>query len=111
MEQVEFRNKLTIELIELNRIFRNTFHNIKCLITLWYIFRVKVLFTFDSNFQKDFREQDSPPNDDYAEQVIALVKNAYQDKTLKNAIGTTINIDGTFRWYSGSFSKQSLWVF
>ena len=109
MEQVEFRNKLTLEFIELNRIFRNnTFHNIKCLITLLYIFRVKVLFTFDSNFQKDFREQDSPPNDDYAEQVIALVKNAYQDKTLKNAIGTIINIDGTIRWYSGSFSKQSL---
>ena len=111
MEQVEFRNKLTLGFIELNRNLSKYFHNIKWLITLWYIFRVKVLFTFDSNFQKDFREQDSPPNDDYAEQVIALVKNAYQDKTLKNAIGTPINIDGTIRWYSGSFSRQSLWVF
>ena len=83
-------------------------HNIKLLVTFWYIFRLEVLFTFDDNFRNDFREEVLRPADCYAEQVIALVKNAYRDKTLKNSIGTTINIIGTIRWHNGSFSKQSL---
>ena len=34
-------------------------------------------------------------------EVMALVKNAYRDKSLKNMIGTKINIIGTKKYHPG----------
>ena len=40
------------------------------------------------------------------DEVMALVKNAYRDKSLKNAIGTKVNIIGTRQRYDGTLVKD-----
>jgi len=62
---------------------------------------VRVLFTFDSKFYDDFDGLDGKSGNDYMNEVMALVRNAYRDKSLKNAIGARINIIGTKTRYSG----------
>ena len=37
------------------------------------------------------------------DQVIALVRNAYRDKSLKRNIGTTVEIAGTKKKHTGAF--------
>ena len=41
-------------------------------------------------------------------QVIALVKNAYTDKSLVERIGTTVNIIGEAKRYEGTFTDADL---
>ena len=65
------------------------------------IHSVRVLFTFDSKFYDDFDGLDGKSGNDYMNEVMALVRNAYRDKSLKNAIGARINIIGTKTRYSG----------
>jgi len=62
---------------------------------------VRVLFTFDSEFYHGFNGQDGKSGDNYMNEVMALVKNAYRDKSLKNMIGTKINIIGTKKYHPG----------
>ena len=57
---------------------------------------MKVLFTFDSKFVTTFGAA-------AMDKVMALVKNAYKDKKLKNMIGTTIQVTGTKKKYTGVF--------
>ena len=57
---------------------------------------MNILFTFDTKFVAAF-------GDAGMEQVIALVKNAYKHKTLKKLIGTTVQVTGTKKKYSGVF--------
>merc|ERR550539_1875031 len=57
---------------------------------------LKVLFTFDSKFVTTFGAA-------AMDKIIALVKNAYKDKTLKKLIGTTVVVTGTKKKYSGVF--------
>ena len=63
---------------------------------------VRVLFTFDSEFYHAFNGVEGKSGDDYMNEVMALVRNAFRDKSLKNAIGTRINIIGTKKRYSGT---------
>ena len=62
---------------------------------------MRVLFTFDSEFYHGFNGQDGKSADNYMNEVMALVKNAYRDKSLKNMIGTKINIIGTKKYHPG----------
>ena len=57
---------------------------------------MKVLFTFDSKFVTTFGAA-------AMDKIIALVKNAYKHKTLKKLIGTTVQVTGTKKKYSGVF--------
>ena len=57
---------------------------------------MKVLFTFDSKFVTTFGAA-------AMDKVMALVKNAYKDKNLKKMIGTTIQVTGTKKKYTGVF--------
>ena len=57
---------------------------------------MKVLFTFDSKFVTTFGAA-------AMDKIIALVKNAYKDKTLKKLLGTTVQVTGTKRKYSKAF--------
>ena len=49
---------------------------------------MKVLFTFDNGFNSAFGTEGG-------KQVMALVKNAFKDNSLKKKIGTSVNIIGT----------------
>ena len=62
---------------------------------------MRVLFTFDSKFYDDFNGLDGKSGNDYMNEVMALVRNAYRDKSLKNAIGTKVNIIGTTKLHPG----------
>jgi len=55
-----------------------------------------VLFTFDTKFISMFGNKGM-------DTLITLVKKHYQDKTLKNGIGTTINVTGDKRKFSRTF--------
>jgi len=68
---------------------------------------VKVLFTFDTKFYKEFNGKDGKSGADYMDQVIALVRNAYRDKSLKTYIGTTVEIVGTKKVHTGAFTGGS----
>ena len=57
---------------------------------------MKVLFTFDSKFVTTFGAA-------AMDKVMALVKNAYKDKNLTKMIGTTIQVTGTKKKYTGVF--------
>lgn len=46
-------------------------------------FRVRVLFTFDTEFTSAFDGHDGKSADEHMEEVISIVKNAYKDETLK----------------------------
>ena len=61
------------------------------------IFSVSILFTFDTEFVGAFGDRGM-------EQVIALVKNAYRDKKLKQMIGTTVQITGYKKKHYGAFT-------
>ena len=45
------------------------------------------------------------------DEVIALVKNAYKDKSLKNQLGTIVNIIATKEKYRGSLRNALLITF
>jgi len=57
---------------------------------------VSVLFTFDTKFISMFGNKGM-------DTLITLVKKHYQDKSLKNGIGTTINVTGAKRKFSRTF--------
>jgi len=57
---------------------------------------VSVLFSFDTTFISMFGNKGM-------DTLIALVKKHYQDKSLKNGIGTTINVTGAKRKFSRTF--------
>ena len=65
-------------------------------------FSVKVLFTFDSKFYKEFHGKDGKSAEEHMEEIIRIVKLAYKDKTMKTQIGTHVNIIGYKRMYEGS---------
>ena len=65
-------------------------------------FRVRVLFTFDTEFTSVFDGQDGKSADEHMEEVISIVKNAYKDETLKRELGTVVNIIAEKKIYSGS---------
>merc|ERR1711997_1344346 len=56
-----------------------------------------VLFSFDTKFISMFGNKGM-------DTLITLVKKRYQDKSLKNGIGTTINVTGTKRKFSRTFA-------
>ena len=60
---------------------------------------MKVLFTFDTIFIKNYGAK-------AMNTVIGLVKKHYQSKSLKNLIGTTIEITGTARKYSKAMTDK-----
>ena len=62
---------------------------------------MKVLFTFDKGFNSAFGVAGG-------NQVMALVKNAYKDNSLKKGIGTSVNIIPTAKTYSGTFIDVDL---
>ena len=69
-------------------------------------FRVNVLFTFDNNFYNDFNGLSGISGDEYMNQVVTLVKNAFLDTTLKSKIGTDVNIVGTTKRHNAVFSSS-----
>ena len=69
------------------------------------IHSVRVLFTFDSEFYAAFDGIDGKSGDNYMNEVMALVKNAFRDKSLKNAIGTRVNIIGTKKLHTGPITS------
>merc|ERR1711936_1381290 len=58
-----------------------------------------VLFTFDTKFISMFGNKGM-------DTLITLVKKHYQDKSLKNGIGTTINVTGTKRKFSRTLKDK-----
>jgi len=67
---------------------------------------VKVLFHFDNGFYKAFDRAKGISGEEYMNQVIALVKNAYRDNSLADRIGTNVNIIGEARRYYGTFTGE-----
>ena len=59
----------------------------------YFCIRVKVLFVFDKKFSAAPGFKTRPW--DKMNQVVSLVRNIFRDKTLKNSLGTTINIIAT----------------
>ena len=55
-------------------------------------YRIRVLFTFDKHFYKDFDGLDGKSAEEHMEEVTRLVTNAYKDKKFKREIGTHVNI-------------------
>ena len=74
---------------------------ISTILTQRSIYSVRVLLTFDSEFYTAFDGIDGKSGYDYMNEVMALAKNAYRDKSLKNAIGTKVNIIGTTKLHPG----------
>jgi len=68
---------------------------------------IKVLFTFDTSFYNEFNRKDGKSGENYMDEVMALVKNAFSDKTLKGYLGTKINIMGTKTKHSSSFPQNA----
>ena len=58
---------------------------------------MSVLFTFDTKFVETF-------GDNAMDKLIALVKNHFNDKSLRKLIGTTVQVTGTKRKYSKAFT-------
>ena len=69
---------------------------------------IKVLFTFDNEFYKEFNKKKGQTGEEYMSQVIALVKNAYKDNSLSYRLGTGVNIIGEAKRYDGTFDHASL---
>ena len=65
--------------------------------SLYKNFSLSILFTFDTKFVREY-------GDAGMEQVIALVKNAYRDKTLKHLIGTSVQVTGYKKKHTGYFT-------
>ena len=64
------------------------------------IFSFNVVFMFDNDFFNEFNNKGGKRAIEYIYQIAALVKNAFKDKTLKDAIGTTINVKSyKTRWH------------
>ena len=55
-------------------------------------YSIRVLFTFDKHFNKDFDGLDGKSAEEHMEEVTRLVTNAYKDKKFKREIGTHVNI-------------------
>ena len=60
---------------------------------------MSVLFTFDTDFVKTFGAN-------AMDKVMALVKNHFNDKSLRKLIGTTVKVTGTKRKYSKAFTDK-----
>lgn len=60
--------------------------------TYCLFFSLKVLFIFDSRFTREFEGKDGKTADEHMNEAIAVVRNAFADRTLRNEIGTTINV-------------------
>lgn len=76
--------------------------------THFYItnFSLHVLYTFDAKFYNEFNGKDGKSGDEHMNEVMALVKAAYLDATLKANLGTAVNIIGTKRRYKKSFTVR-----
>ena len=57
----------------------------------------RVLFVFDLKFIEEFENKEGKSVHEHMESVIALVKWQYQDSSLRDNLGTTINIIGTYK--------------
>ena len=64
------------------------------------------MFTFDANFYNEFNGKDGKSGNEHMDEVMALVKVAYLDATLKENLGVAVNIIGTKRRYKKSFTKR-----
>ena len=71
-------------------------------------FSIKILFTFDNEFYKGFNGANGKPAEEYIAQLIALIKNAFKDKSLVSRIGTSVNIIAETKKYDGSFIHNGL---
>ena len=79
--------------------------NVICNSYITSIYSLNVLFTFDKCFTNEFNGKDGKSDDEHMKTVIALVKNAYNDKSLKNNIGTKVNIIGATKKHSTCISS------
>ena len=70
------------------------------------IISIKVVFMYDKKFFKAFHRKGGKSAGTYVKQMMALVRNAFKDKTLKDAIGTTINIKGFMKRYRGTIKTD-----
>ena len=69
-----------------------------------FSFRVKILFMFDKKFTRapGFNKN----TQDKMNQIMALVRNSFRDRSLKNSLGTTINIIGTKKKYKKTLTNN-----
>jgi len=68
--------------------------------------KIRVLFTFDKHFYKDFDGLDGKSAEEHMEEVTRLVTNAYKDKKFKREIGTHVNIIAKKVHYDVSFKSR-----
>ena len=70
----------------------------------FFCFRVKILFMFDKKFTRapGFNKN----TQDKMNQIMALVRNSFRDRSLKNYLGTTINIIGTKKKYKKTLTHN-----
>ena len=73
-----------------------------------YFFSLKTLFIFTRKFYEEFDGQDGKSAEEHIQEVIKIVQNAYKDKTIKNEVGTVVQIvpgikiyDGDLDWFKG----------
>ena len=78
----------------------------KCYNIFLNIFSINVVFIYDKKFFKAFNRKGGKSASSYVKQMMALVRNAFKDKTLKDAIGTTINIKGSKKRYKGTLKNK-----
>ena len=67
-----------------------------------FVYSIRVLFTFDNDFDNNFDGEDGKSADEHMEEVLRHVKYAYEDKTFQKEIGTTVNIIANKTHYNGS---------
>ena len=77
-------------------------------ISHFYINSVKVLLTFDNAFYKAFNGAKGKNGTEYMNQVIALLRNAFKDKSMTTKLGTSVNIIGEAKRYDGTFYDSHL---
>ena len=73
-------------------------------LTYLIIFSIKVLFVFDNDFYDAFNGEEGKTGEEHMESLVKTVQNAYKDKSLKNGLGTHINIIASKQRYDGSLS-------
>ena len=78
------------------------------------IFSVKMLFIFTRKFYEEFDGLDGKSAEEYIQVLIKIVQNSFKDKTMRNEIGTVVQIvadtkiyEGDLEWYEPTYYTRT----
>ena len=78
------------------------------------IFSVKILFIFTRKFYEEFDGLDCKFAEENIQVLIKIVQNSFKDKTMRNEIGTVVQIvadtkiyEGDLEWYEPGYNTRT----